>query len=101
VREPLKRQITIALASPSGALPSAHPVNAIDPTARPCHSPMAPSLSITTKLSQANRRAHRALRCHPASRVADTGEAWVDPSQQASSPGSTESEVVAVCISRC
>ena len=45
------------LARPSTALPSAHPVSAIDPAATPCHSPMAPSVHIQARLAQASRRA--------------------------------------------
>ena len=61
VREPENRHATIALASASGRLPSAHPVNAMDPTARPCHSPTTPSLSMAAMLTQASRQAHCAL----------------------------------------
>jgi len=67
VRAPLKRQTTIALANASAPPPSAHPVNATDPTVSPCQSPMTPSMSTTTMPTQPSRRAHRALRCHPGS----------------------------------
>ncbi|MCV7060860.1 hypothetical protein H7I76_10665 [Mycolicibacterium vaccae] len=34
----MNRHTTVALANPSGTLPSAQPVSAIDPTAKPCQS---------------------------------------------------------------
>ena len=73
VRAPLKRHTTIALASASAPPPSAHPVSATDPTASPCHSPTAPSMSTTARLTQASRRAHRASRRHPASGATGVG----------------------------
>ncbi|PQM44295.1 hypothetical protein C1Y40_05548 [Mycobacterium talmoniae] len=76
VRAPVNRQITIAPASPSGMLPSAHPVNAMDPAANPCHSPTAPSAATSTRLIQASRRAQRAARCQPASCTTGAACTW-------------------------
>ena len=84
VRAPLKRHTTIALASASAPPPSAHPVKATDPTARPCHSPMTPSMSTTARLIQASHRAHRASCCQPASHATGTGQAGTDPWQRTS-----------------
>jgi hypothetical protein len=73
MRAPLKRHTTIALPSASAPPPSAHPVNATDPTASPCHSPTTPSMSTAIRLSQASCRAKWALRCQPISRVTGVG----------------------------
>ncbi len=68
MRVPVNRHTTITLVTPSTALPSDQPINEMDPEVTPCHSPTPPSMHIHTKLTHANRRAHRAARSHPASR---------------------------------
>src|SRR5271163_1315114 len=82
VREPENRHATIALASASGKLPSAHPVSAMEPTARPCHSPTTPSVNMAAMLTQASRHAHCAPCCHFVSCA--TGWQWLVSAQQAS-----------------
>ena len=51
VREPVKRQITITLASPSTTLDSAHPTSAMEAAARPVARPTAPSTVIQARLT--------------------------------------------------
>ena len=70
VREPVKRQTTITLASPSIALPSAQPTKAIEPAAKPAASPTPPSAIIQASDAQASQRAYRAARSHCSSGLA-------------------------------
>src|SRR5579884_3753224 len=67
VREPVNRQITIALARPSTPEESAQPVSAIDPAAKPAIRPTAPSTVIHARLAHASHRASRAASSHLAS----------------------------------
>jgi hypothetical protein len=57
IRDPVKRQTTIALASPSMPLPSAQPTSAIEPAAKPAIRPITPSAAIQASDAQASQRA--------------------------------------------
>ena len=69
VRAPVNRQTTMMLASPSTALPSAHPVRAIEPAVMPATRPMAPSAVIQASETQASQRAYRVYRSQRSSRL--------------------------------
>jgi hypothetical protein len=57
IRDPVNRQTTITLASPSMPLPSAQPTRAIEPAAKPATRPMTPSAVIQASDAQASQRA--------------------------------------------
>ena len=69
VREPVKRQITITLASPSTTLDSAHPTSAMEAAARPVARPTAPSTVIQARLNQLSAFAWRVAFNQAASRT--------------------------------
>ncbi|EUA44282.1 hypothetical protein I552_4054 [Mycobacterium xenopi 3993] len=88
IRDPVNRQITTTPARPSATLPSAQPVRATDPAAKPCHSPTAASMARKTRLTHARARAAPAARSHPASAANTAGAFCADAAQHASSSNS-------------
>jgi hypothetical protein len=57
IRDPVKRQTTITLASVSMALSSAQPTRVIEPAAKPASRPRVPSAAIQASDVQASQRA--------------------------------------------
>jgi hypothetical protein len=57
IRDPVNRQTTITLASPSMPLPSAQPTSAIEPAANPAAKPTTPSAAIQASDAEASQRA--------------------------------------------
>src|SRR5262249_17225722 len=67
-REPVKRQITIALARPSTAEEAAHVRTEIEFACRPATKPITLSRVIHARLTHDSNRARRASVCHSAGR---------------------------------